>query len=159
MLFEKGECKANEYNKIECSTFNPKAISIEELYGNFDKHTQSWNDGIASILLRKYTVNIQADTRYWVVFDGPVDSFWIENMNTVLDDSRLLCLANGERIKLHSKMRVFFEVQNLEQASPATISRCGMVYVSRQTLNSSDLIYSYFQSVDLNPKIVQFFTD
>jgi dynein heavy chain len=39
MLFEKGECKANEYNKIECSTFNPKAISIEELYGNFDKHT------------------------------------------------------------------------------------------------------------------------
>jgi dynein heavy chain len=128
------------------------------MYGVKSDISDDWIPGIFSTLWAKAN---QRTNKYssWITCDGPVDAIWIENLNTVLDDSRLLCLANGERIKLHSKMRVFFEVQNLEQASPATISRCGMVYVSRQTLNSSDLIFSYFQSVDLNPKIVQFFTD
>lgn len=49
--------------------------------------------------MREY-VNLENFDKKWVVFDGPVDALWIENMNTVLDDSMTLCLSNGERIKL-----------------------------------------------------------
>lgn len=66
---------------------------------------------------------------HWLVLDGPVDTLWVENLNTTLDDSKLLCLANGERITLTTGMRLLFEVDNLSQASPATISRCAMVYL------------------------------
>ena len=48
----------------------------------------------------------------------------------VLDGNCLLCLPNGERLRLNAAtMRILFEVGDLTQASPATVSRCGMVYM------------------------------
>ena len=74
---------------------------MNELYGFVDPFTQEWQDGLASQVMRE-AADDQSEDRQWIVFDGPVDSLWIENMNTVLDDNRMLCLANGQRIKLRS---------------------------------------------------------
>ena len=65
----------------------------------------------------------------WVILDGPIDPEWVENLNSTLDDSKLLCLSNGERIELGVGTRILFETDDLSQASPATISRCGIVYM------------------------------
>ena len=58
----------------------------------------------------------------WIVCDGPVDSLWIENMNTVLDDNKMLCLANSERIKLNHNTRMLFEVQVVGGSSVETLA-------------------------------------
>ncbi len=86
-----------------------------ELYGEVDPFTQEWQNGLASSIIRTAnTIGLDsswdANKREWIVFDGPVDALWIENMNTVLDDNMTLCLANSERIKLRNELRMLFEV-------------------------------------------------
>jgi dynein heavy chain len=70
-----------------------------ELYGEENRDTKEWTDGLGSKIIREFTKE-ETERKNWCVFDGPVDALWIENMNTVLDDNMTLCLANGERIKL-----------------------------------------------------------
>ncbi|XP_031643456.1 dynein heavy chain 6, axonemal [Oncorhynchus kisutch] len=76
-----------------------------------------------------YQHNFMVDNWRWIIMDGPVDILWVENLNTVLDDNKMLCLVNGERISLPDGIRFLFEVDTLSQATPATISRCAMVYM------------------------------
>ena len=103
-----------------------QSITYAELYGAYNLLSQEWSDGIVPKLARAATRDESADYK-WIVFDGPVDTLWIESMNSVLDDSKLLCLDNAERIKLKNTIRLMFEVEDLAEASPATVSRCGYV--------------------------------
>jgi len=116
------------YEPVQTFVLNPKAVSMGELYGEVDPATTEWRDGLMATAVRQCVVQTNEEHK-WIVCDGPVDALWIENMNTVLDDNKMLCLANSERIKLTPSMHMLFEVQDLAVASPATVSRCGMVYV------------------------------
>jgi dynein heavy chain len=116
---------------------NPKAVTINELFGFNDIYTNTFTHGIVSKLVTQ-AMEDGIDARKWIVFDGPVDAEWIENLNTVLDDNKMLCLPDGKRIKLPNNFSMMFEVENLNVASPATVSRCGMVYFDRFTVDPLD---------------------
>ncbi len=76
-----------------------------------------------------------AEERRWIVFDGPIDSQWMENLNTLLDDSKKLCLMNGEIIPLAEPwMNLLFEMDGLSTASPAIVSRTGIACMESHSL-------------------------
>ncbi|XP_055020703.1 dynein axonemal heavy chain 10 [Boleophthalmus pectinirostris] len=113
---------------------NPKAMSVIELYGTLDPDTRDWTDGILSNIFREINRPTDKKERRYILFDGDVDALWVENMNSVMDDNKLLTLANGERIRLQNHCALLFEVGDLQYASPATVSRCGMVFVDPKNL-------------------------
>jgi dynein heavy chain len=122
---------------VKTFTLNPKAQSVNELYGVMDPATRDWTDGMLSKLFRTCNEPLPSgrdNEVRWIVFDGDVDAVWVENMNSVMDDNRLLTLPNGERIRLQSHCKLLIEVFDLQYASPATISRCGMIYVDPKNL-------------------------
>lgn len=65
----------------------------------------------------------------WIVCDGDIDPEWIESLNSVLDDNRLLTMPSGERIQFGPNVNFLFETHDLSCASPATISRMGMIFL------------------------------
>ena len=126
----KGE---GEFQKVEVYTINPLALSNDEIYGCFDPGTHEWTDGILARVMRNICKD-DSPTQKWTLFDGPVDTLWIESMNTLLDDNKLLTLLSGERIMMSPQVSILFEVEDLSQASPATVSRAGMIYLNVEDL-------------------------
>lgn len=126
-----------------------KVMSKEALYGNLDSTTREWTDGLFTSILRKIVDNLRGEDskRHWIVFDGDVDPEWVENLNSVLDDNKLLTLPNGERLNLPPNVRIMFEVENLKYATLATVSRCGMVWFSEDTVSPNMMVSNYLQTL------------
>eukprot|EP00466_Bigelowiella_natans_P016290 jgi/Bigna1/92928/estExt_fgenesh1_pm.C_1000004 len=126
---------------------NPKAVRNNDLYGYLTK--TEWHDGILSTIMRDMARNNppykEEQNVKWIVLDGDVDAEWIESLNTVMDDNKVLTLVSNERIPLSDAMRMLFEVANLNHATPATVSRAGILYVNPGDVGAKPFLDSWLQ--------------
>ncbi|KAH9247140.1 hypothetical protein BASA81_015283 [Batrachochytrium salamandrivorans] len=128
--------------KLVSHTTNPKAIDRRSLLGHMDMDTREWTDGILTHASRQ-AVKEPLEVHTWIISDGDIDPEWVESLNSVLDDNRLLTMPNGERIQFGPNVNFLFETHNLKFASPATVSRMGMIYLSDETLDVQILASSW----------------
>ena len=130
----------------EVDTLNPKGVNVDELFGHYTK-SKEWRNGVLSVILKNQN---KCEEKYkashvhkWTVLDGDVDTLWIESLNTVMDDNKVLTLVSNDRIPLSSSMRLLFEVSNLKNASPATVSRGGVLFINDIDIGWSPFVNSW----------------
>jgi dynein heavy chain len=127
---------------------NPKAVTADELYGYMTK-SKEWKDGVLSNIMRNQSKNQdkykESHIWKWLILDGDIDPEWIESLNTVMDDNKLLTLVSNERIPLSGAMRLLFEVANLNNATPATVSRGGVLFVNESDVGWKPFLYAWLE--------------
>ena len=119
---------------VETVRVNPKSLALNELFGEGNKETYVWSEGQFTEHFRRFSLD-KSSTKKWIQLDGPVDHYWVENLNSILDENRRMNLPNGETIQLSDGMCLLLETDNLVNVTPATISRCGLVYLARDEVN------------------------
>ena len=135
--------------KGDAYVVDPKAVSKEELYGKLDPTTLEWTDGVFTDILRRILSGHRGENqrRQWIMFDGDVDPEWAENLNSVLDDNKLLTLPNGERLAIPPNVRIMFEVDTLKYATLATVSRCGMVWFANDVVTEEMICMNELKAI------------
>ncbi|NWQ91943.1 DYH17 protein, partial [Burhinus bistriatus] len=124
---------------------DPKAVTCDELFGVIHPSTREWKDGLFSSVMRDLA-NITHKGPKWIILDGDIDPMWIESLNTVMDDNKVLTLASNERIPLNPTMRLLFEISHLRTATPATVSRAGILYINPTDLGWNPVVTSWIET-------------
>ncbi|KAI8464229.1 MAG: flagellar alpha dynein [Monoraphidium minutum] len=137
--------KMTNKTKVLVRDINPKSVSTQELYGFVNMATREWKDGLLSYNMRELA-NMPDLNPKWILLDGDLDANWVESMNSVMDDSRLLTLPSNERIRLLPHMKMIFEIRDLKFATPATATRAGILYIS-EGRQWSNMVQSWLDRV------------
>lgn len=151
--------------RIEWFAISPKSCNKSSLLGVFEQNTCKWTDGVLTRTIRNAIDLLQKGTnkleQVWIVLDGNIDPEWIECLNSVLDDNRILTLASGERLDFcpypRKQIKLIFETTNMKDASPATISRLGLVYIESEiqrtqadrSMTDIDIVNSFEDLVEI----------
>eukprot|EP00796_Vickermania_ingenoplastis_P010182 gene10185-7133_t len=146
---------------VHAYVIEPKVLAKTELFGSLDVTTREWKDGVFSAVLRRIIESEHQREEeqepggkraaHWIIFDGDVDPEWVENLNSVLDDNKILTLPNGERLALPPSVRIIFEVESLRYATPATVSRCGMLWFSEGVVPLACVLTYAYQQLEKKP--------
>jgi dynein heavy chain 2 len=121
---------------------NPKSMPRNVLLGHMNHETGEYTYGVLTKCAREVEKQ-PLDTKCWIICDGDVDPEWIEALNSVLDDNRLLTMQNGERINFGNNVNFIFETDSLKFASPATVSRMGIIYMNEEDLEVKSVVNAW----------------
>jgi dynein heavy chain len=113
---------------VQSKRMNPKSLALEEFFGKFEEESHTWEEGIFTKIFREFSFD-STSKKKWIILDGPIDHSWVENLNSILDDNKKINLANGETICMSTGMTILLESDSLIHTTPATISRCGLIYL------------------------------
>lgn len=138
---------------------NPKAVTTDELYGSLHPTNREWREGLLSSTFRDFAAasssttagagsgSVAAPKHQWIILDGDIDPEWIESMNTVMDDNKMLTLASNERIPLKTSMKLLLEINHMKHCSPATVTRGGVVYVNADDVGWKPVAESWVEKL------------
>jgi dynein heavy chain 2 len=139
-LLKSAYLKMNQ--QVMINVINPKSMPRSLLLGHMNHDTGEYTYGVLTKCAREVEKE-NPSTKCWIICDGDVDPEWIEALNSVMDDNRLLTMQNGERINFGSNVNFIFETDSLKFASPATISRTGIIYMNQEDLEVKAIVNSY----------------
>ncbi|KAL0236998.1 hypothetical protein PCE1_000395 [Barthelona sp. PCE] len=131
--------------KVYTPDLNPKAQPGQELFGFVNPATRDWRDGLFSKIMRDLS-RMEGDDPKWIILDGDIDTGWIESLNTVQDDNKVLTLASNERVPLTPSMRLIFEISHLKYATPATVSRAGILFINATDIGYMPYVRTWIES-------------
>ncbi|KAG8444848.1 hypothetical protein GDO86_009850 [Hymenochirus boettgeri] len=117
---------ANKLVKI-----NPLSVDDSSLMFGGKNVSQTWEDGIVTYVWKR-AIRSRSDT--WLWFDGHLSPSWCDNFNSVLGPEKVLQLCNGDHLEVPENVKLLFETTDLQQASPATLSKAGILYMEREAL-------------------------
>ena len=127
---------------VSMYVMNPKAITRSHLLGYMDLDTREWFDGVLTKAAKEV---VKEDITSWICCDGDIDPEWIESLNSVLDDNKILTMPNGVRIQFGPNINFIFETHSLEFASPATVSRMAMIFLSENDVVPSTIVTTWIK--------------
>jgi hypothetical protein len=142
---------------VRMRRMNPKGMTIDELFGTYDKESHEWHEGLFTQQFREYA-SMRDDRKKWILLDGPIDFMWVENLNSILDDNKKMSLPNGESIKMSEGMCILLETNNMRNVTPATVSRCGLIFLHRKETCSPKAIFNQWLR-RLPPNLTEYVRD
>ena len=133
----------------EFDCLDPKAVTSNELFGVLTK-TKEFKNGVLSSIIRNQSKEWSKYKPHhkhkWSILDGDIDPEWIESLNTVMDDNKVLTLVSNDRFPMSASMRLIFEISNLRNATPATVSRAGVLYINEHDIGWRPFFDSWLNS-------------
>lgn len=135
------------YEGIKLMKINPGSMDTSDLFGRLDKNTLEWSTGVLQSVFNQLFDGQSKEIESILVFDGPLHRTWIENINTLTDDSKRLTLPSGDTYFLPNKSTVILETDSVKDLSPASISRCGIIYFDNESQIWKRLKKSWLESM------------